>query len=325
MANYLQRIVASGARTISPAKPPVSSHALIPPVAAPVFQPATETALRADESSELMLSRHEEAFQVTEQPRVVQEHEAMPLPASPVHEPVMESGPAVPQEIPAVWPFAPILSSPSERVHAPEGLRRARPNAMPQREVIREIVKMPRKQEPQPEPKRVSGQSESLLSPTSNEIPSVPVAIPNRAQNQPSSNHEQLPAAHVPAQRIELPVDKDVIVEKTSAQALPPIKKAPIETANVVREAEAPPPVLPKLAVETHPVEVRATTSRQAIPPTVSNIVDKRKQSKISIGRIDVQVNNQLPPQPAAPQTAKTAASSNFLDTRYLSRFFLRL
>src|SRR5271170_4847321 len=56
MPNYLQRIVMSGARTTSTAKPPVSSRALIPPVIASARVPMTEEGPRiAEEFSELVL------------------------------------------------------------------------------------------------------------------------------------------------------------------------------------------------------------------------------------------------------------------------------
>ncbi len=321
MANYLQRIVASGARTISPVRPPVSSHALIPPVAAPFSQPAPELAMRADEPAEPMLSRHEEASQVSEQPRVVQEHSAMPSPASPIHEPGMEYSPSVPPRVPALWPLTPIVPSPSERVRAPEGLRRARSNITPQQETIREAVKMPLKQKPQ----YAAESPEKLPPPMRIESDPVPAVIPEQAQSNSTHDKVQPLAVRMPIQQVEFPVaDMNVTAEKPPA--LTPVKPKRAAAANADRKVEIPTPLeTPKWPIETHPLEVRASAPRQTNSPPVSNIVDKRKQSKISIGRIDVQVNNQLPPQPAGPQMAKPVASSNFLDTRYLSRFFLRL
>jgi hypothetical protein len=328
MANYLQRIVVSGARIISPAKPPVSSHTLTPPVAAPVFSTAAETSLHADEFSEPVLAKRTEPLQIVEHPHVVQEHDAVPSAASPTPEPVMEKNPSVPQGVPAVWPLTPILSSPSERVRAPEGLRRVRPNIMPQQEMIRDVVKLPRKQEVQAEVKHVSESFESLPGPAHSEATPVPAEISKHEQSRPIPDSAQTLTTKALVAPIDSPVtNAEVLPERVSAQALPPIQRVVTDTANTDRKVEIPatPPATPKLPIETQPNEVRTAALRKAVLPTVSNSVDKRRQSKISIGRIDVQVNNQLPPQPTGPQAAKPSSSSNFLDTRYLSRFFLRL
>ena len=50
---------------------------------------------------------------------------------------------------------------------------------------------------------------------------------------------------------------------------------------------------------------------------------DSRRRNQISIGRIDVQVNNQAPPQPAEARPANVPARLNSLEQRYLGRFFL--
>ena len=53
MSNYLQRVLSSGARTTSPAKPPASARPLIPPVAPPVWTPLGEGGLPVFEGTAL--------------------------------------------------------------------------------------------------------------------------------------------------------------------------------------------------------------------------------------------------------------------------------
>jgi hypothetical protein len=57
-------------------------------------------------------------------------------------------------------------------------------------------------------------------------------------------------------------------------------------------------------------------------PPAQS--AESRRRAQISIGKIDVQVNNQAP-QPATPLPSRAAARMNSLDQRYLGRFFINL
>jgi hypothetical protein len=51
---------------------------------------------------------------------------------------------------------------------------------------------------------------------------------------------------------------------------------------------------------------------------------ESRRRTQISIGRIEVQVNNQAT-QPAIPQPSRSAARMNSLEQRYLGRFFFNL
>jgi hypothetical protein len=59
--------------------------------------------------------------------------------------------------------------------------------------------------------------------------------------------------------------------------------------------------------------------SRPALPASPDN---RRRQ--ISIGRIDVQVNNVPAPAEPAARPARTPAQSNFMEGRYLNRFALK-
>jgi hypothetical protein len=70
------------------------------------------------------------------------------------------------------------------------------------------------------------------------------------------------------------------------------------------------------------PVDARAAAPFQFNHPIAAT--DRRRSSEVSIGRIDVQVNNTPAQEPArAPVTSK-AYHTSFLDTSYLGRFFLR-
>jgi hypothetical protein len=75
-------------------------------------------------------------------------------------------------------------------------------------------------------------------------------------------------------------------------------------------------------SVRMTPSPAMPVTEIRRLPP--AQPAESRRRAQISIGRIDVQVNNQAP-QPAAPQPSRAAARMNSLEQRYLGRFFINL
>lgn len=189
------------------------------------------------------------------------------------------------------------------RVAAPKGLRRARFGNDQQNEENQVIGQPVGHVFPQV---RVAHES---LSPRDVEVPQISRDISDHAQSvpvasqpRPTITKETTPTAQT-AVAHEVARDQMLSVVESKPQAKQP---SPLRFA-ADKQIEA-----------AHPLEARATA------PVVSNATDKPRRNQISIGRIDVQVNNQTAPPPVRPQPTKQATHSNFLDARYLSRFFLR-
>jgi len=71
-------------------------------------------------------------------------------------------------------------------------------------------------------------------------------------------------------------------------------------------------------------VGTRAAPARQGVTIAVPGPAAASRRSKISIGRIDVQVNNTPAAVDVSPAPAVPAVHSNFLEVRYLNRFSLK-
>ncbi|HMD20033.1 MAG TPA: hypothetical protein VKH40_06910 [Alloacidobacterium sp.] len=354
MPNYLQRIVMSGARTTSTAKPPVSSRALIPPVIASARVPMTEEGPRiAEEFSELVLPA---MHAVSDEPMHVTTHKPSPHEqdisatlasdrgepsGAPVHNPVSDRiSPAASD----VAPFMPATGAVGVRVLAPKGLRRARAGNDRQQEITRAVEETLRAVSPRPPENRPEGgiPVESSLEAstiTPGEMRQVAPDVFGQLQRKPSAPSPAPLTARIPGPRISAPVTDSKAQEvqiQAAAEALPaqilPVAQKSSPEVKPSRDAEQssahspliPKPVVEKQIAETRRFEERATAPRQA-QPAVFAATDKRRRSQISIGRIDVQVNN-LSAQPStSPLPARQPARSNFLEARYLDRFFLKL
>jgi hypothetical protein len=277
-----------------------------------------------------------ESLQVTEHETVVREPRLVPQeePRAIVQKPDTDS-----TVLPVSRAVLPSTSNPSTsgvRVQAPQGLRSLRAASERQQGIIQTVGETLRMVAQPPQEIRVEQKSSSEL--TENSSPSVPSEVTQFS----GEDSEQARATQVIVHRESLTAKAPtppVQVTTTRAEAMPEIKsEAPskqlppvLETKFSNKENVAPMqsqvvlrPQVEKQTAETRPVEVRAAASRQTPLPSVRSTADKRRQSQISIGRIDVQVNNQPQLQPASPQ-AKMPPHSSFLDARYLSRFFLRL
>ena len=352
MPNYLQRIVMSGARTTSTAKPPVSSRALIPPVSAARVSMAEEGPRIAEEFSELVLPA---MHAVSDEPMHAVSHKPSPHEqdisatlasdrgepsGAPVHNPVSD------RISPAASDVAPFMSAAGAvgvRVLAPKGLRRARTGNDRQQEITRVVEETLRAVSSRPPENRPEGGTpvESSLEAstiTPGEMRRVAPDVSGQLQRKPSAASPAPLTARIPGPRISAPVTDSKAQEvqiQAAAEALPaqilPVAQKSSPEVKPSRDAEqssAHSPLIPKPVVEKQIAETRRFEERATVPkqtqPTFS-ATDKRRRSQISIGRVDVQVNN-LSAQPStSPLPARQPARSNFLEARYLDRFFLKL
>jgi hypothetical protein len=72
-------------------------------------------------------------------------------------------------------------------------------------------------------------------------------------------------------------------------------------------------------------LEVPISSPRSPVLAPGRTLSEDARRSHISIGKIDVQVNNEGPPQPATPQSARIPVRANSLEQRFLGRFFITL
>ncbi len=328
MPNYLQRILISGARATSSTRPPAMPRALVPPISPPVHGQMGEADLQtASDLADSVLPAQRvrnEPTQMAEYTLGMREHDAvsstvMPreaLPREPIRNLATDrigrtrTETALPTAA-AMPPLAPYPSTSGVRVRAPKGLRRSEGGNERLLEIIRTGGEPPLQT------------SNEVLMPPSIETPQVSQEATNLLERKPAvanpapviTRTPDLPARGSATQNATLEGMIPVKAEAVPAQAM---------QAAMPLRVEGQRPVADRQISETSLFEVRPTVPRQMAQPLVSNTTDKRRRSQISIGRIDVQVNNQ-PAQPlASPPSAKPQSHSSFLDTRYLSRFFFR-
>jgi hypothetical protein len=354
MPNYLQRIVMSGARTTSTAKPPASSRALIPPVSASVRVPMAEEGPRiAEEFSEPVLpamrSAGDESMHAAMHKPSPHEQDISETGVSargessgaPVRDPVSDRRTLTASD---VAPFTSAAGAVGVRVLAPKGLRRARTGNDRQQEITRVVEETLRAVSPRPPENRPESGTpvESVLEPSPmahSEVAQTSQGVSGQLQRKPSAATPAPLSARTTTPRIPAPVAESKAQEvqiQAAAEALPaqilPVAKETRSEVKPSRDAEQssahspliPKPVVEKQIAETRRFEERATAPRQA-QPAVFAATDKRRRSQISIGRIDVQVNNLSAQASTSPLPARQPARSNFLEARYLDRFFLKL
>lgn len=340
MPNYLQRIVTSGARTSSTAKPPVSSRALIPPVSASARVPMAEEGPRmAEEFSEpalpAMRAASDEAIPAASHKPSPHEQDI----SAPVHNPVSDGNPPAASQVAS---FMPAASAVDVMVLAPKGLRRARAGNDRQQEITRVVEETLRAVSPRsPENRPESGTPVDPAlepSPMAREVAQTSQGVSGQLQRKPSAATPTPLTATIPAPRTPAPVaeSKAQEVQIQAAEALPaqilPAAKKPSPEVKPSRDAEQssahspliPKPMVEKQIAETRRFEERATAPRQA-QPTVFTATDKRRRSQITIGRVDVQVNNLPARESTNRPPVKQPMYSSFLEARYLDRFFLKL
>ena len=309
MANYLQRIADSGARTSSGAKPPAAARMLIPPVGAPLHPTFDDHASQLSDTSRVPLAPgpalacHESEVETSEPSlREAQRNNEIEMDKS------------APMSIPV--PSRVGSQSPTLRVavRAPKALRATVP-ASPHNPSIHTVAE---------ETIRALAPSRLLnrIANRSSEMSETNISL------QPGDN--SISIADVAKSGVPLPAAKSA-VEITPAQ-LPVSQIAypdradrhPDESWLSDLKSSAPVKHLTTTPVtEIHRLQVVSASTPQAMR-SPAKAPESRRRTQLSIGRIEVQVNNQAP-QPAPPQPSRTSAGMNILEQRYLNRFFLNL
>ncbi len=349
MRNYLQRVLSSGARTTSPAKPPTVARPLIPPVAPPGWMPLEEGAWFGAEPADLKKPfQSAEAFAEipaslpahdvqTQSPEVVRNQEPGRSSVSPEPQPpIGASSHTVEPPVSGEVVSAPAMVT---AIRVPKGMRRAVTIHESQSAMVRAIE-----------------QTLSALAPRASQGPTESAsAIPNAQDARPLSRIESpaqvqpKPAAAgpmpvLPAEVTQAPLPDTTIAqpearstmrstdaEARSVDASPANLRAPaanIEPRSRQRAMETQPirgphPPLEREVGATHVFELPAKPPQAAARPALSALSESRRR-QISIGRIDVQVNNVAPVAEAEPRATRTRSHSTFLEARYLNRFSLK-
>ena len=126
--------------------------------------------------------------------------------------------------------------------------------------------------------------------------------------------------------------EASVSVDSTSVQISPPVSthNAEIKFPGKTGYASTRQPQIQMISTEKQTIleprllEIQPTKHKQTVLPLTSNVPDKRQRSQISIGKIDVQVNNLSAPEPAKQEPTSQSTRSNLLEGHYLNRFSLK-
>jgi hypothetical protein len=351
MPNYLQRIVTSGARTTSAAKPPVNSRTLIPPIGSSVRMPAGEEESRSAETVPdsvdvglpAMRASSDVPVQATAKQALVLREPSSTVPEVHIHErfapeqahdPVVKPNPpAVAGAPPPLPPLAPAV--PGAKVIAPKGLRRGNVNTSRGQRITKVVEETLRTLSPPPTERHPESKT-TVSTPTEvvkTDQSEPPLAALQEFPAQPKAKATTVNVIPAPDHEMKAPAGRTQrAVEATSPQIVPSAKMqsaeekpliGPEPTAKISQPV--PKPLTEKPIVQTRRFEDWVSAPKQHAQRVVPGTVEKRRRSQISIGRIDVQVNNLPPQESTVPAPGKQPGYSNFLEARYLDRFFLKL
>jgi hypothetical protein len=364
MPDYLERVVLGGARTSTPGKPPPAAPPRMPGVSQPWFPPVetldiidaeahpsvgssglpmtTLSAMPANAtppqpSPEALAPGASKGEQTPSGPSAPAESSAaspapMPHPPSALGDPTSSEAAAIIRAPTALRPMLDnVQNSPSQETLAARSAANAAPESSanltpplpstPSAERRRPMV------ESQPAPKDASVAASVQPASVRRSTPAV-VDLMGAQQTVTRSpltgevEHEREPPG--PPRRAEVVLPPDTRTE----EAGDPVRARQIEadlrtTPEVERHRTTPAPPLQQLGAS--PPNPWPTPAQQVPAVSISTGADGR-QSRITIGRIDVQVNNQPPAPPSAPPPPGTSPiAADVLEGRFLSRFALKL
>ena len=214
------------------------------------------------------------------------------------------------------------------------------------------LVEVPRPSEPRedvhpPEPKpRASQESLSSEPPFTVHLPKTLRPVSASTVPPPVAHEQPPPRAPLPASTVVGPITSGLEVTHSAEvdTTVPPVEtKAPDTDRGNKRQAPAATPIKTEAAVsETLPVPRvhhedgplvqpdRVEPSPRAsspvhLPPVVAGTPARQEQSRITIGSLEVMVNNHPPVTPSRPPAAAASRSEQLnLEKRYLDRFRLR-
>lgn len=301
MSNYLQKIAASGARTTLSVKHPTLSQAVMPP-AYPMVQASTSAS-----------SEHDEPFRMASDQAVGSERgitsPVTPAGKQPKTMPAIDSNLSAGSLHSEASPATAAPYSSSVVVQAPRGLRRAQHavHAKPAEPALGYVFSDTRHEQ--------ASSSETSAK------------APNRSTESTALQGWQTSVKQADTVLITTyaasPISKPMT---TGARMTPQEGPARLLSKGMLSEggtkSVVPPPLMPMQIRNLSDADDQSVLPRK--PMAIASTAAQDRRSRISIGRIDVQVNNQPAPQPPSPQRAKQTVNTNALAARYLSRFLLR-
>jgi len=288
MANYLERVAASAGRRATSARPPNSGPPVLP--ASRDFAPAVEDPFASDQDQFL--------------------------------EPLETSAPARPEESAEIASPKRAVAEESKTItpQVPKSASSAVPKTHP------------------PSHERLSSDAPFTVTVPRTLRPTSTAHTPSTTLTEPSTTKEE-PAPIIPPTDVEAKeVNQSVVTEtatvlpKPTVTAIPEEHQALIPTPRAIDVSETmpiprvdhvdgPPRPSPRPAV-AEPSPPLAAPIR--VPPVTSNNTARQDQSRISIGSLEVLVNNHPKVTTARPAPAPSRSESLNLEKRYLDRFRLR-
>jgi hypothetical protein len=303
MANYLQRVAASAGRRAAVAKPPVSGPPVLPAGRDFAMGPAGSFAMP------------EEQFVET-----------------------LQTGTPARTEQRAEMPAAPKLETASK------------PNAASHETLAAPVEPKPR---PRPAQERLSSESpftvqvpRTLRPSATPNVPPIPASEPPRERPRVRASTtvrpEEFTRGDAPAPPVHR-VDSDVKESTISEADIPALPKRPTPpVANIEEQHQAPEPVhtetassdttpIPRVDRVDGPARFPAHAAEPSPPPAppvhlppVAGNATRQEQSRVSIGSLEVLVNNHPRVPAARPAPASSRNERLNLEKRYLDRFRLR-
>ena len=373
MANYLQRVIAAGARLRSTARPPLMGSAIIPSIAAPMVLPVSE-------------EQPHEAETLT-QPSILQSPQTVPASTLPGSTPA-RSTPAASTPVASTEPsiaeegIVPSSEAPTRQAAAPAIERPTRPGAQPPvplsvaiaRMTSQTLIVVPkalRPQKPMPSYARESSiQVRNVIAAAATQSGHLGASQPEdrrangdelrrkpdavaattaspRPRQMPEHYEPRTTVSVTPAAARESPapgatriVTKELTVArevKTSPgiaiNGEPAAKPRPTaQSEGVVVARPVPVPQKADGVLEPHAIGIKPKILASAIvPPVAAPERGHTRQSRITIGKIDVLVDNHRLMQTSGKggtvvvrRVPPAPTRSDHLATFYLGRFFIR-
>jgi hypothetical protein len=342
MPNYLARVAAAGARTSTPIRPPVSAPPIMP--GSGLFEPAWSAELEAEVVVPTLTANDRQA-------------DARPAPSSLTFEATSTRAPTpdLPPTTAAASPAA------AQLVHGPidppPPAAPSSPRVEPQREIEPpkrdDIVRVPRALRLAPILEilpATTGAQDSANPPV--ESPAPPLAPISAARSRAAV---RVPASALPqAASVQRDANPPAAAPLLAAVRQPPTpvlteplpdpavaaEASPVTPAAVVLLPETPPLPggLPSPAVpmQREGIAVAAAIEEQRPDPGFTGLplppaqpgppappVAAQRQSRITIGRLDVQVTNHPPPPAVRPARLPSPPDQDILAGLYLDRFRL--
>ncbi len=298
MANYLERVASSAGRRAAIAKPPASGPPVLP--AGRDFSIAPEAPFASDEEPFV------ESLETLAPARSEKRAEA---PSAPGVEVAGESKTTATPEATLAAPVEPEpkprtsvgrLSSESPfTVHVPRTLR---PTATP---------KVPPTTADEPPPERPRVRTSTTIGPEEFRTKAEPEPVVNSAVREVKESVTEEPFATTPTPRVAASVEEHqtpvpVRTEATLSDATPIPRVDRVDGPARHSAEPSPPPAVPV-----------------QLPPVVNNAA-REDQSRISIGSLEVLVNNHPRVTTVRPATTPSRSERLNLEKRYLDRFRLR-